>query len=65
MSTIGWCGLISVLGLPSVVMPVGRTEAGLPVGMQVVAPHGHDRVAVEFARRAAEIVGGYSVPRRG
>ncbi|MFI7673620.1 amidase family protein [Actinophytocola sp. NPDC049390] len=56
MSTIGWCGLISVLGLPSVVMPVGLTPTGLPVGMQVVAPHGHDHVAVAFAKAAANIL---------
>jgi amidase len=62
MSTVGWCGLISVLGLPSVVMPVGLTETGLPVGVQVVAPHLRDRVAVTFARLAAEVIGGYTVP---
>ncbi|GAB3434931.1 amidase family protein [Actinophytocola sediminis] len=55
MSTIGWCGLISVLGLPSVVLPAGLTEDGLPVGVQVVAPHRHDHVAVAFARLAAEV----------
>ncbi|GAB1510562.1 amidase family protein [Actinophytocola sp. KF-1] len=58
MSTIGWCGLISVLGLPSVVMPVGLTGSGLPVGMQVVAPHGQDHVAVAFAQAAATVVDG-------
>jgi amidase len=63
MSTIGWCGLFSVLGLPSVVMPVGFTESGLPVGMQVVAPHGKDHVAVAFARKATELIGdGYRTP---
>ena len=57
MSTIGWCGLFSVLGLPSVTMPVGFTESGLPVGMQVVAPHGKDHVAVAFAQKAAKQLG--------
>lgn len=62
MSTIGWCGLVSVLGLPSVVMPVGLTETGLPVGVQVVAPHLRDHVAVAFGRLAAEVIGGYAAP---
>ena len=29
---ISWLGFIGVLGLPSVVVPIGRTAAGLPVG---------------------------------
>jgi amidase len=62
MSTVGWCGLFSVLGLPSVVIPVGRTAGGLPVGMQVVAAHGNDHVAVAFARHAAQVLGGYTPP---
>lgn len=63
MSTIAWCGLFSVLGLPTVVLPVGHTAAGLPVGMQVVARHGADRTATAFARWAAGIIGGYEPPR--
>jgi amidase len=64
MSTIGWAGLFSVLGLPTVTMPAGFTGAGLPVGMQVIAPHGHDEVAIAFAHLAAQAgVGGYRIPR--
>lgn len=57
MTTIGWCGLFSVLGLPSMVLPAGLTADGLPVGVQVVAPHGHDHVAVAFARAATTAIG--------
>ncbi|MFJ7217821.1 amidase family protein [Amycolatopsis sp. NPDC098790] len=64
MSTIGWCGLFSVLGLPTVTMPIGRTPAGLPVGVQVVAAHGADSTATAFARHAASVVGGYVAPRQ-
>jgi amidase len=64
MTTVGWCGLFSVLGLPTVVMPVGFTSGGLPVGVQVVAPHLRDHTAVTFARLAAEVLGG-SVPPPG
>jgi amidase len=63
MTTIGWCGLFSVLGLPTVTMPAGRTPAGLPVGMQVVAAHGADTTAIAFARHASSVVGGYVAPR--
>ena len=45
--TIGWTGPINVLGLPSVVIPVGRAGDGLPVGMQVIAAWGNDRLALD------------------
>jgi amidase len=57
-----WTGNIGVAGLPSAVPPIGRTEAGLPVGIQVVAPYLHDRTAVRVAGLVAEVVGGYEPP---
>ncbi len=57
-----WTGLIGVLGLPSAVPPVGLTDEGLPVGVQVVAPYLHDRTAVAVARAVAEVAGGYQPP---
>ena len=43
-------------------MPIGRTAAGLPVGMQVIAPYLHDRRAIRVAALVSEVVGGYEVP---
>jgi amidase len=57
-----WAGLIGVVGLPSAVPPIGRTAAGLPVGMQVVAPYLRDRDAIRIAALIAEIAGGYEPP---
>jgi amidase len=59
---IQWAGLIGVVGLPSAVPPIGRTSAGLPVGVQAVAPYLFDRRAVHVARLLADVTGGYSVP---
>lgn len=36
--------------LPAAVAPCGFTPAGLPVGVQIVAPQYSDRTAVHFAR---------------
>jgi amidase len=62
LELVAWTGLIGVVGLPSAVVPVGRTAGGLPVGVQVVAPYLHDRRAVRVAELIAEITGGYQPP---
>ncbi|HQY14340.1 MAG TPA: amidase family protein [Ilumatobacteraceae bacterium] len=58
----GWPALIGAAYLPSTSAPVGRTRAGLPVGVQVVAPFLCDRTAIQVAQWLATLVGGYSVP---
>ncbi len=62
VSTIDWLGLVGIVGLPSAVIPIGRTAAGLPVGMQIVAPFLQDRRAVRAAQLASEALGGYTPP---
>lgn len=59
---LSWPGFVGVLGLPAVVAPIGRTTAGLPVGMQVVAPWYHDRRAIRAAELMADVLGGYEPP---
>jgi amidase len=41
--------LITVTGCPAISVPAGTTASGLPVGVQVVAPHGADRRLLEVA----------------
>lgn len=52
-----WLWAVGLLYVPAVSAPVGFSD-GLPVGAQVVAPYGHDRTAIEVARR----IGSYVVP---
>ena len=60
---VSWTGLIGVLGLPSAVPPIGRTAAGLPVGIQVVSPMYRDREAIQLAGILGDLsAGGYQVP---
>ncbi|MFT4287492.1 amidase [Nocardioides sp.] len=39
---------ITVTGCPALAIPAGHTAAGLPVGVQLVAPHGADRRLLEI-----------------
>jgi amidase len=41
--------LITVTGCPAISLPAGHTPDGLPVGVQLVAPHGQDRRLLEIA----------------
>jgi amidase len=41
--------LITVTGCPAISVPAGTTRDGLPIGVQIVAPHGADRRLLEVA----------------
>lgn len=41
--------LVSATGLPCLSVPAGFTPGGLPVGLQIVAPHGADRLLLRAA----------------
>jgi amidase len=55
-----WIGVASLAGLPATVAPVGRTRAGLPAGIQIVAPMWEDRTAIEFAALLSDVIGGFT-----
>jgi len=58
----GWPALIGSVYLPSTVVPVGLTTAGLPIGIQIVSPYLHDRTSIKVAALMADICGGYLPP---
>ena len=62
LSLEAWPALIGAAYLPSTSAPVGRTAAGLPVGVQVVSPYLHDYRSIAVARLVTELVDGYAVP---
>ncbi|MEC8976412.1 MAG: amidase family protein, partial [Actinomycetota bacterium] len=56
-----WAGWSCSVYLPSTVAPVGLVE-GLPVGIQIVAPHLHDRRSIHFASLVERELGGFVAP---
>jgi amidase len=63
LEQIVWTGAIgNMTYLPVTVAPSGRTPAGLPVGVQIVGPFLEDRTTIDFARRLADVAGGFEPP---
>lgn len=60
-----WLMLASTTGLPAVVVPVGTDEAGLPVGLQVIAPPRAERRALALAAFIERELGGFRTPPEG
>jgi amidase len=62
MDCTAWTGLIGVAYLPSTVIPAGRTESGLPIGLQVVGPYLEDRTSLHAAKLLSEVLGEWQAP---
>jgi amidase len=60
LNTPLWTCFATLAGLPATVAPVGLTNAGLPAGIQIVAPIWEDGTSIEFAALLTEIVGGFT-----
>ena len=57
-----WAGWSCGPYLPGTVAPVGLTRSGLPCGIQIVAPHLHDRDGIAFAGLVEREMGGFVPP---
>jgi len=53
----------SLGGQPAVVVPCGRSDEGLPIGVQVAARVGDDHVALAVARALERVGGGWWLPQ--
>ena len=57
-----WAGYSCLFYLPATVAPIGRTESGLPVGVQIVGPQYGDLTCIRFARLIEQEFGGFEPP---
>lgn len=62
LGAAGFTTIFNLTGHPVVVLPIGLTENGLPVGMQVVGSRWQDRTLLETASALDDVVGGYQRP---
>jgi len=54
--------LFNLLGLPVTEVPLGLNEAGLPLGVQVVAGRDRDHVSIAVAAELERAFGGWVPP---
>jgi amidase len=57
-----WPSAFGAIWLPAATVPVGFTDDGLPVGMQIVGPYVGDRAVLAVAASVEEVLGGFRPP---
>ena len=57
-----WAGIANGAYLPSTAFPAGRSQIGLPVGLQALCPFAHDLRGIAFAAAVEREVGGFEPP---
>jgi amidase len=57
-----WPGIATAPGLPSTAAPIGLSENGLPLGVQIVGPYLEDRTPLVFAELMEREFGGFVPP---
>ncbi len=57
-----WPGLICGFHLPATIAPIGRTRAGLPIGVQIAGPTHGDRTTIAMAELLEQAESGFVAP---
>lgn len=59
---VTWMAPAGACLLPATVVPVGRLDSGLPVGIQIVGPYLEDRTTLHVAKQLSGMLGGCPRP---
>src|SRR4029077_12995801 len=59
---LAWTGMATVIGLPATAAPIGRTDSGLPIGVQIIGGYLEDRTTVAVAGLVEREFGGFTPP---
>ncbi|HJU19608.1 MAG TPA: amidase [Stellaceae bacterium] len=59
---IVWATIATLFGLPATVAPIGHSETGLPIGVQIIGPFLEDRTPLAFAGLIERAFGGFVPP---
>jgi amidase len=58
-----WAAPATAAGLPATVAPIGRTDSGLPIGVQIIGPYLEDLTPIRFAQLLEQAYGSFVPPR--
>ena len=59
---IAWAGVATLNGLPATTMPIGRSDEGLPIGVQIIGGFLEDHTTIAFAGLIEREFGGFTPP---
>jgi amidase len=59
---IAYCGIATMNGFPATAAPLGLTETGRPVGVQIIGGYLEDRTTIAFAGLLEQAFGGFQAP---
>jgi amidase len=62
MDQLVWPGVATLPGLPATAAPIGRSQSGLPIGVQIIGPYLEDRTTIAFAGLQEREFGGFIPP---
>jgi amidase len=57
-----WIGIATLCGLPATTMPIGHSDHGLPIGVQIIGGFLDDRTTIAFASLIEREFGGFTPP---
>ena len=46
LNQLAWCAIATLTGLPATVAPIGKTDGGCPVGVQIIGGYMQDRTTI-------------------
>jgi amidase len=61
-SQIVWAAIATSTGLPATVAPIGHSETGLPIGVQIIGGYLQDHTTIAFAGLIEQAFGGFTPP---
>ena len=59
---LAWAGIATSNGLPATTMPIGHTDGGLPIGVQIIGGYLDDNTTIAFASLVEREFGGFTPP---